>query len=62
MSCECDKIPDNAIMHPTAFATKSLGTAKWYYSNIECDILQILHGLEVSPLLFLQGVMHHHSP
>ena len=37
---------DNTILHPIAFATKSLTGTEWRYSNIECEALGILHGLE----------------
>ena len=38
--------PDNIILHLIAFASKSLTGAEWRYSNIECEALGILHGLE----------------
>ena len=30
MNWRCDEIPDNAILHPTAFASKSLFSAEWH--------------------------------
>ena len=38
--------PDNTILHPIAFAGKSLTGAEQRYSNIERKALGILHGLE----------------
>ena len=38
--------PDNTILQPIAFASKSLMDAECRYSNIECKALGILHGLE----------------
>ena len=35
MKCAHDEVPDNATMHPTAFACKSLPNTEWHYSNIE---------------------------
>ena len=37
--------PDNTILLPIAFASKSLTGAERQYSNIECEALGILHGL-----------------
>ena len=37
---------NNKILHPIAFASKSLTGAEWRYSNIEQEALGILHGLE----------------
>ena len=39
-------VPDNTILHPIAFASKSLMDAEHRYSNIERELLSILHGLE----------------
>ena len=38
--------PDNTILWPIAFASKSLKGAKSRYSNIEHEALGIIHGLE----------------
>ena len=46
MNCKHDKIPDNAILQPITFATKSLSSVEWCYSNMGCEALGILHGLE----------------
>ena len=45
-SCPTDKAPDNSILRPIVFATKSLSSAERRYSNIEREALGILHGLE----------------
>ena len=37
---------DNVTLHPTAFASKSISSVEWHYSNIKCKTLEILHGLE----------------
>ena len=39
------KAPDNIILCPIAFASKSLTGAEWRYSNIKCEMLGIC-GLE----------------
>ena len=46
MSCWHDKIPDNTMLHLTAFARKSLSSVEYCYSNKECNALRNLHGLE----------------
>ena len=46
MNCPKDIAPDNTILCPIAFASKSLTGAEQRYSNIECKALGILHGLE----------------
>ena len=45
-ACQKDTAPDNTILLPIAFASKSLTGSEWRYSNIECEALGILHGLE----------------
>ena len=45
-TCQKDTVPDNTILHPIAFANKSLTGAECRYSNIEREILGILHGLK----------------
>ena len=40
------KAPDNIILCPITFASKSLTGAEWRYSNIKGEVLGILHGLE----------------
>ena len=46
MICGCDEVPDNATLHPISFASKSLSSMEWWYSNIEEEALGILYGLE----------------
>ena len=54
-----DMVPNNTLLHPIAFASKSLTGAEHRYSNIEREALGILHGLEkVSSLLFCQESPH----
>ena len=45
-TCQKDTLPDNTILQPIAFASKSLTGAEHRYSNIEREALGILHGLE----------------
>ena len=45
-TCQTHMAPDNTILCPIAFASKSLIGAECRYSNIECEALGILHGLE----------------
>ena len=47
-SCQTHMAPDNTILHPIAFASKSLMGTECRYSNIKCKALGILHGLEKS--------------
>ena len=35
LKCGCDEVADNAILCSTAFASKSLSSAEWQYSNIK---------------------------
>ena len=44
-TCQKDVVPDNTILHPIAFASKSLTGAECRYSNIERKALGLLHGL-----------------
>ena len=44
--CPRDTAPDNNILHPIAFASKSLSSAEKRYSSIEREALDILCGLE----------------
>ena len=39
-------MPDNTILHPIAFASKSITGAEHRYNNIERETLGILHGLK----------------
>ena len=45
-NCGHDEVQDNATLSPYAFTSKSLSSAEWHYSNIECESLGILHLLE----------------
>ena len=45
-TCPRDKVPDNTILKPVTFASKTLISTKQRYSNIEREALGILHGLE----------------
>ena len=44
--CQAHMVPDNTILCPITFASKSLMGAEHRYSDIECKALGILHGLE----------------
>ena len=46
ISCQTHMAPDNTILCPIIFASKSLMGMECRYSNIECEALGILHGLE----------------
>ena len=39
MNCRQEKIPDNAILQPIAFTSKTLSSAEWHDRNIECEII-----------------------
>ena len=54
-TCQTHMAPDNTILHPIAFVSKSLMGAECKYSNIECKVLGILHGLENSTITALIG-------
>ena len=45
-SCQTHMAPDNTILCFITFARKSLMGTESRYSNIECEALGILHGLE----------------
>ena len=45
-NCPTDVASDNNILWPIAFASNSLSSTEKRYSNIEMDVLGILHGLE----------------
>ena len=45
-ACQKDMVPDNTLLHPVAFASKSLKDTEHRYSNIEREALGILHGLK----------------
>ena len=44
--CSEDTAPDNTMLRPIAFASKSLTGAEQRYSNIEREVLHVLHGLK----------------
>ena len=46
MNCRHNETPDKTLLCPVAFASKSLSSAKWHYSSIECEGLRILPGLD----------------
>ena len=46
-TCQKDIAPDNTILCPIMFASKSLIGAEHRYSNIEREALGILHGLKI---------------
>ena len=46
ITCQKGMVPDNIILHPIAFASKSLTGAEQRYSKIKWEALGILHGLE----------------
>ena len=59
--CQKGMALDNTILHPITFVSKSLTGAEQRYSNIEHEVLGILHGLEkFPPLLFSQGGTHYY--
>ena len=61
--CQKDMAPDNTILCPIAFASKSLTGAECRYSNIEQEAAgHTTWTQEVSSLLFCQGCTHHHRP
>ena len=45
-TCQTHMAPDNTILHPMVFVSKSLTGAECRYCNIECKALGILHRLE----------------
>ena len=45
-TCQKGMVPDNIILCPIAFASKSLMGTEWRYGNIEQEALGIVHGLE----------------
>ena len=50
-----DAVPNNTILCPITFASKSLTGAKCRYSNIERETLGILHGLKNFMIIVLLG-------
>ena len=45
-TCQKYTVPDNTILHPITFPSKSLTGMEHRYSNIEREALGILHGLQ----------------
>ena len=45
-TCWKDMVEDNTILHPITFASKSLTDVEQRYSNIEREMLGVLHGLK----------------
>ena len=45
-ACQTHIAPDNTMLHPIAFMSKSLMGVECRYSNIKHEALAILHGLE----------------
>ena len=45
-TCQKDMVPYSTILYPIAFASKGLTGAECMYSNIEREVLGMLHGLE----------------
>ena len=56
MNCRHNETPDNAILWPTAFASKNLSTVEWSYSSIECKALGRNWAREIPPLLLYEGI------
>ena len=65
MTCPKCSTPDNTILQPIAFVSKSLTSADCRYSNIEWEALVILHGLEkIHHYCFARdvGIITDHKP
>ena len=45
-ACQKGMAPDNTVLQPITFASKSLMGVECRYSNIGCEVLGILHSLE----------------
>ena len=50
-----DEVPDNATLHPFPFTSKSLLSAKLYYSNIEWEPLEYYTAQRSSTITVLLG-------
>ena len=56
ITCPKYSAPDNTILQPIVFASKSLTSAGCRYSNIEREALSILHGLKHFIIIVLLGM------
>ena len=54
-TCQKDIAPNNTILCPITFSSKSLTGAECRYSNIEREALGILHGLKNVIIIVLPG-------
>ena len=50
------KIPDNVILCPIIFTSKSLSIVEWHYSNIECKAFGTVHRLQNITTTVLLGM------
>ena len=55
MTCPKDTAPDNTILRPIMFASKSLSSAEQRNNNIEREAFGILHGLKNFTIITLLG-------
>ena len=65
MNCGHYQMPDNAVLQPNAFASKSLLSVECHYSDKEWMALVILHGLEKLHYYCLTGevcILTNHEP
>ena len=46
INCRYDEVPDNVILCPTAFASRTFSSAEQQHSKIKQEAFCILHGLE----------------
>ena len=58
--CQKDTVPDNTIPHPIIFASKGLTSAEHRYSNIEREVIGILHRLENFITIVFKGCKCNH--
>ena len=56
-TCQKDIAPNNPILHPIAYASKSPTGAEYRYNNIEREALGILHGLKKIHHCFARKVL-----
>ena len=55
MNCPQDEVPDNTILRPIAFASKSPSTTERRYININREVSRILHDWKSSTTMFHAG-------